>query len=155
MNSTGQSPFPSNQQVLNNQFFFHLRRMKREKREEIVRKGVVEHERLSQQFEKKEKELKRQYEELLKRFEEERTRVRGRFIHLLLFIHPKSSTLAFIKNFFEKLRARWPSGQRCKLESVGTRVRFQPKSKIFFGGIKSLHQYIAYRFELNLNYKLN
>ena len=64
--------------------------MKREKREEIVRKGVVEHERLSQQFEKKEKELKRQYEELLKRFEEERTRVRGRFIHLLLFIHPKS-----------------------------------------------------------------
>jgi len=51
-----------------------LDRMKREKREEIVRKGVVEHERLSQQFEKKEKELKRQYEELLKRFEEERTR---------------------------------------------------------------------------------
>ena len=50
-------------------------RMKREKREEIVRKGVVEHERLSQQFEKKEKELKRQYEELQKRFEEERTRV--------------------------------------------------------------------------------
>ena len=49
--------------------------MKREKREEIVRKGVVEHERLSQQFDKKEKELKRQYEELLKRFEEERTRV--------------------------------------------------------------------------------
>ena len=52
-------------------------RMKREKREEIVRKGVVEHERLSQQFEKKEKELKRQYEELLKRFEEERTRVQS------------------------------------------------------------------------------
>ena len=51
--------------------------MKREKREEIVRKGVVEHERLSQQFEKKEKELKRQYEELLKRFEEERTRVQS------------------------------------------------------------------------------
>jgi hypothetical protein len=50
-------------------------RMKREKREEIVRKGVVEHERLEQQFEKKEKELRRQYEELQKRFEEERMKV--------------------------------------------------------------------------------
>lgn len=50
-------------------------RMKREKREEIVRKGVVEHERLEQQFEKKEKELRRQYEELQKRFEEERAKV--------------------------------------------------------------------------------
>lgn len=49
--------------------------MKREKREEIVRKGVVEHERLEQQFEKKEKELRRQYEELQKRFEEERMKV--------------------------------------------------------------------------------
>lgn len=49
--------------------------MKREKREEIVRKGVVEHERLGQQYEKKEKELRRQYEELQKRFEEERTKV--------------------------------------------------------------------------------
>lgn len=51
-----------------------LDRMKREKREEIVRKGVVEHERLEQQFEKKEKELRRQYEELQKRFEEERVK---------------------------------------------------------------------------------
>ena len=49
--------------------------MKREKREEIVRKGVVEHERLGQQFEKNEKELRRQYEELIKRFEEERMKV--------------------------------------------------------------------------------
>jgi len=51
-----------------------LDRMKREKREEIVRKGVVEHERLGQQYEKKEKELRRQYDELQKRFEEEKTR---------------------------------------------------------------------------------
>jgi hypothetical protein len=50
--------------------------MKREKREEIVKKGVVEHERLSQQFDKKEKELRRQYDELRKRFEEEKIKVR-------------------------------------------------------------------------------
>ena len=28
--------------------------------------------------------------------------------------------------------AGWPSGQRCQLLSVGTRVQFQPKSKFFF-----------------------
>lgn len=56
--------------------------MKREKREEIVRKGVVEHERLEQQFEKKEKELRRQYEELQKRFEEERMKVLSYFVKL-------------------------------------------------------------------------
>ena len=55
-------------------------RMKREKREEIVRKGVVEHERLEQQFDKKEKELRRQYEELQKRFEEERMKVGRSFL---------------------------------------------------------------------------
>ena len=49
--------------------------MKREKREEIVKKGVVEHERLGQQYERKEKELRRQYEELQKRFEEEKSKV--------------------------------------------------------------------------------
>ena len=54
--------------------------MKREKREEIVRKGVVEHERLEQQFDKKEKELRRQYEELQKRFEEERMKVGRSFL---------------------------------------------------------------------------
>ena len=51
--------------------------------------------------------------------------------------------------------AVWPSGQRCQLASVGTRVRFQPKSKLFFGGIKSFEQQIDCRFELNLNFKLN
>lgn len=62
--------------------------MKREKREEIVRKGVVEHERLEQQFEKKEKELKRQYEELTKRFEEERVKVlpQSKYIKFFVFI---------------------------------------------------------------------
>ena len=49
----------------------------------------------------------------------------------------------------------WPSGQRCQLASVGTQVRFQPKSKLFFGGIKSFEQQIDGRFELNLNFKLN
>ena len=44
---------------------------------------------------------------------------------------------------------RWPSGQRCKLAIMGTRVRFQPKSKLFFGGIKSLEQYNTGHFELN------
>ena len=36
-----------------------------------------------------------------------------------------------IKKHFEKKIAGWPSGQRCKLASVGTRVRFQPKAKLF------------------------
>lgn len=61
-------------------YAFWYRRMKREKREEIVRKGVVEHERLEQQFEKKEKELRRQYEELQKRFEEERMKVKEHWL---------------------------------------------------------------------------
>ena len=59
--------------------------MKREKREEIVRKGVVEHERLEQQFDKKEKELRRQYEELQKRFEEERMKVGRSFLCFKFF----------------------------------------------------------------------
>ena len=29
------------------------------------------------------------------------------------------------------------------------------KIKTFFGGIKSLEQYIAFRFEINFNFKLN
>ena len=61
--------------------------MKREKREEIVRKGVVEHERLGQQYEKKEKELRRQYDDLQKRFEEEKTRV-----FLIIWIHARYFT---------------------------------------------------------------
>ena len=36
----------------------------------------------------------------------------------------------------------WPSGQRCKLASVETRVRFQPESKLF--------PYIVHHFEFNL-----
>ena len=50
---------------------------------------------------------------------------------------------------FKKSNAGWPSGQRCKLASVESRVRSQPKSKHIFGGIKSLKQYTVCHFELN------
>ena len=71
--------------------------MKREKREEIVRKGVVEHERLEQQFDKKEKELRRQYEELQKRFEEERMKVGGSFLcfFFVFFLYYSITNLCF------------------------------------------------------------
>jgi hypothetical protein len=75
MNSIGEFPGATSETAKKNYYLMFKIRMKREKREEIVRKGVVEHERLEQQFEKKEKELRRQYEELQKRFEEERMKV--------------------------------------------------------------------------------
>ncbi len=73
--------------------------MKREKREEIVKKGVVEHERLSQQFHKKEKELRRQYDELRKRFDEEKVKVKLWTTPSIFAVHSHRLTKRFFLHF--------------------------------------------------------
>jgi len=40
-------------------------------------------------------------------------------------------TFYHIKTFFQVKIAGWPSGQRCRLASMVTRVRSQSKSKLF------------------------
>ena len=49
--------------------------------------------------------------------------------------HGPSSKVPYFFNHYNIIlgnkMSRWPSGQRCRLASVGTRVRSQPKSKLF------------------------
>lgn len=78
------------------QFVLLVIRMKREKREEIVRKGVVERERLGQLFEKQEKELRRQYDEHQKRFDEEKTKVRTAPLAHSCLLFPVSKVPSFL-----------------------------------------------------------
>ena len=49
---------------------------------------------------------------------------------------------------FGKITAEWPSGQRCKLASVGTRVRFQPKPRFSSAGILSFYLRSALSMQL-------
>ena len=48
-----------------------------------------------------------------------------------------TGTFYYINTIFEKKSAGWPSGQRCELAIVGSRVRFQPKSKFLWRNQKS------------------
>ena len=61
--------------------------MKREKRDEIVKIAVDEQQRLKLQSQKKEEELRRQYEEVRKCFEEEKTKV----FHISSFYYTAST----------------------------------------------------------------
>ena len=57
---------------------------------------------------------------------------------------------------FQQLYAGWPSGHRCKLASVGVRVRIQPKSKLnFWWNQESRHFELKFNFELNFDFEFN
>ena len=57
------------------------------------------------------------------------------------------------KNIFAFNKFEWPSGQRCQLEGLSTRVLFPPKSQLSSVNFKVSN--IIYRFELNYIFFLN
>ena len=54
-----------------------------------------------------------------------------------------------IKIFFENQRSGWPSGQRCKLASVGTRVRFQPNQNFL---ISKFQNFFSNQFDYKISW---